>query len=343
MPALVALVGNVATGFMLTLLIFLRRGHSPLSWHHSQGSTNRWEVIDDVKLLTKGFIQFPGSFWDDVNTVDTYSKDDWIYQHIEANSLPATFPNQYLFDEYTDFGARVIETNGSALLLRDIGRDRLMNNHAWGIKPKNIYQAFALDALLDPDLELVILTGAAGSGKTLLALAAALELVLEQNDYDKIIVTRSTHEISEPIGFLPGSEAEKMTPWLGGIMDSLEVLHKSDESPQASMEFIMEKANIQFKSLNFIRGRSIQNAIILLDEAQNLSASQLKTIITRCGQGTKLFCLGNLAQIDSNYLTPVTSGLTYIIERFKAFEGSATININGVVRSRLASFAEENL
>jgi len=179
--------------------------------------------------------------------------------------------------------------------------------------------------------------------KTLLALAAALEMVVERNMYDKIIVTRSTPEIAESIGFLPGTEEEKMLPWLAAITDSLEVLHKHDENTKGSMNYIMEKANIQYKSVNFMRGRSIQNAIVILDESQNLTASQLKTIITRCGEGTKLIVGGNLAQIDSNYLSAVTSGLTYLVEKFKDFSGSATINLDGVVRSRLASFAEENL
>ncbi len=201
----------------------------------------------------------------------------------------------------------------------------------------------ALDALLDPEIELVILTGPAGSGKTLLAMAAALELVIEKKVYERVIVTRNTPEIAESIGFLPGSEEEKMMPWLASITDTLDVLHQHDECPDGSLNFILNKANIQFKSVNFMRGRSIQNSFVLLDECQNLTASQLKTIITRCGAGTKLICSGNLAQIDSSYLSPVTSGLTYIVERFKDFEGSANVFLQGVVRSRLASFAEENL
>ena len=189
----------------------------------------------------------------------------------------------------------------------------------------------------------MILTGPAGCGKTLLAMAAALELVIERGIYERIIVTRNTPEIAESIGFLPGTEEEKMMPWLAAVTDTLEVLHKHDVSKEGSLQYIMEKANIQFKSVNFMRGRSLQNTFVLLDECQNLTPSQLKTIITRCGEGTKLVCSGNLAQIDSTYLTPVTSGLTYIVERFKNFEGSANIYLNGVIRSRLASFAEENL
>ena len=257
--------------------------------------------------------------------------------------MDSVFINEYVLDQETDFAARVISKDDKELQLLDLGRSRLMSRKAWGITPKNIYQAMAMNALMDPDIELVILTGPAGCGKTLLALASALEMVIEQGVYDKVLVTRNTPEIAESIGFLPGTEEEKMAPWLAAITDSLEVLHKHDENPSSSLNYIMEKANVQFKSVNFMRGRSIQNAVVLLDECQNLTASQLKTIITRCGEGTKLVCSGNLAQIDSNYLTAVTSGLTYIVERFKDFEGSATVNLNGVVRSRLAQFAEENL
>jgi PhoH-like ATPase len=262
---------------------------------------------------------------------------------IDKSAVPLSYMNEYLIDEGETFASKVTGWSDDQVSILDLGRERLLGKTAWGIHPKNIYQGMAMDALLDPTIDLVILTGPAGCGKTLLALATALEQVVEHGLYDKIIVTRSTPEIAESIGFLPGTEEEKMAPWLAAITDSLEVLHKQDENMTGSLDYIMEKANIQFKSVNFMRGRSIQNALVLLDECQNLTASQLKTIITRCGEGTKLVCSGNLAQIDSNYLTAVTSGLTYIVERFKDFPGSATINLNGVVRSRLASFAEENL
>ena len=251
--------------------------------------------------------------------------------------------NEFLLDETEHFAAIVESVDDEEVDILDISRERLMGRRAWGITPKNIGQGMALHALLDPHIDLIILTGPAGSGKTLLALAAALEMVVEKKLYDKLIVTRNTPEIAESIGFLPGTEEEKMAPWLAAITDSLEVLHKNDENVSGSMNYIMEKANIQFKSINFMRGRSIQNSIVILDESQNLTAAQLKTIITRCGEGTKLICSGNLAQIDSNYLSPVTSGLTYLVEKFKNFAGSATINLDGVVRSRLADFAEREL
>lgn len=301
------------------------------------------QLIDDIKLLAKGFYQFPGDFWAQVEDVISEQEGRDTYHWVSRDLFPGAYLNEYLIDETETFAARVISYSDDKVKIHDIGRERLMSQHAWGISPKNIYQAMGMQALLDPTIDLVILTGPAGCGKTLLALATALEQVVEKGLYEKIIVTRNTPEIAESIGFLPGTEEEKMAPWLAAVTDSLEVLHKTDEHAESSLEYTMKKANIQFKSINFMRGRSIQNAIVLLDESQNLTASQLKTIITRCGAGTKIICSGNLAQIDSYYLTALTSGLTFIVERFKNYHGSATMNLNGVVRSSLAQYAEENL
>ena len=301
------------------------------------------QLISDIKYLTRGYHQFEGDFWERVKSVDSRSEGRDTIHTVPRSLLPEAYINEFLLDESNQFAGLVESMDSDQMEILDLGYERLMSRHAWGINPKNIGQAMALHSLLDPHIDLVILTGPAGSGKTLLALAAALEMVVERNMYDKIIVTRNTPEIAESIGFLPGTEEEKMAPWLAAITDSLEVLHKHDENTKGSMSYIMEKANIQFKSVNFMRGRSIQNSIVILDESQNLTASQLKTIITRCGEGTKLICSGNLAQIDSNYLSAVTSGLTYLVEKFKDFSGSATINLDGVVRSRLADFAEHHL
>ncbi|RDV27963.1 PhoH family protein [Alteromonas aestuariivivens] len=301
------------------------------------------QLISDIKYLSKGYYRFEGNFWEQIKAVDSRTEGRDTIHTLARSVLPDAYINEFLLDEGKQFAGLVESLNSDTIEVLDLGYERMMGRHAWGITPKNIGQAMALHALLDPHIDLVILTGPAGSGKTLLALAAALEMVVEKNMYDKIIVTRSTPEIAESIGFLPGTEEEKMAPWLAAITDSLEVLHKHDENTKGSMSYIMEKANIQFKSVNFMRGRSIQNSIVILDESQNLTASQLKTIITRCGEGTKLIVGGNLAQIDSNYLSAVTSGLTYLVEKFKNFSGSATINLDGVVRSRLAEFAEEQL
>jgi PhoH-like ATPase len=261
------------------------------------------QLIDDIQFLTKGYHQFTGDFWQHVKECESETQGRNTTHYIKRDLLPNSYINEYLIDEGDHFAGKITGGDDESLAITDLSRERLMAKQAWGIHPKNIYQGMAMDALLDPTLDLVILTGPAGCGKTLLALATALEQVIERGLYDKIIVTRSTPEIAESIGFLPGTEEEKMAPWLAAITDSLEVLHKQDENMNGSLNYIMEKGNIQFKSVNFMRGRSIQNALVLLDECQNLTASQLKTIITRCGEGTKLVCSGNLAQIDSNYLS----------------------------------------
>lgn len=301
------------------------------------------QLVSDVELLPEGHHYLDTPFWEGVDKVESYQRDGKAYHRVARSLLPNTFLNEYIYDSTQDFAARTVAIDQESVTLLDLGYQHLMNQSAWGIHPINIQQAFAMQSLLDPDLDFTIFLGSAGSGKTLIALACALEMVIEQGRYNKIIVTRSTPPVAEDIGFLPGTEEEKMTPWMSAISDNLEAMHEQDERPQSSVKYALEKANIQFKSLNFIRGRSIQNAVVLIDESQNLTPQQLKTIITRCGKGTKMVCLGNLAQIDSNYLTPLTSGLTYIAERFKDFEGSASVHFQGVFRSRLAEFAEENL
>lgn len=301
------------------------------------------QLVSDLELLPAGHYAFTGNFWDQIDNVESYQDDGHTYHRIARDVLPDAYNNEYIHDEQLEFAARVVDVADDQLTLLDLGYERLMNQHCWGIEPINIQQAFAMQALMDPTIDLAILNGAAGSGKTLIALACALEMVIEQRRFNKIIVTRSTPPVAEDIGFLPGTEEEKMTPWLAAIHDNLEAMHEQDDKPQSSVKYAIEQANIQFKSLNFIRGRSIQDAVVLIDESQNLTPSQLKTILTRCGKGSKMICLGNLAQIDSSYLTPLTSGLTYIVERFKPFNGSANIHFEGIFRSPLAQYAEQHL
>lgn len=307
------------------------------------------QVVDDIKFLAKGYEKFEGNFWDKVK--ECVSTDGGSYENTGAKCVHKLdkkvfdnpYANQYIIDDTNEFAGRIMKVDEKTVDLLDKGYNALMNKKAWGISPKNIQQGMAMDALLDPEIDMVTLTGPAGSGKTLLCLAAALELVIEKGMYDKIIVTRSTPEIAESIGFLPGTEEEKMAPWLAAISDSLEVLHKNDHDKAGSIDYIVQKANIQFKSLNFMRGRSIQNAIVILDESQNLTPSQVKTMITRMAENTRLFNLGNLSQIDSNYVSASTSALSTVVEKFKHFEGSAVVNLLGGERSKLSAFAEENL
>jgi PhoH-like ATPase len=213
------------------------------------------------------------------------------------------------------------------------------------VTARNREQNFALNLLMDPDVDFVTLLGQAGTGKTLLTLAAALTLTIEQKLYSEIIMTRVTVPVGEDIGFLPGTEEEKMTPWMGALMDNLEVLNQTeagdDWGRQATNDILQSR--IKIRSLNFMRGRTFLNRFIIIDEAQNLTSKQMKTLITRAGPGTKVVCLGNIAQIDTPYLSETTSGLTYVVDRFKEWQHGGHITLKRGERSRLADFASERL
>ncbi len=301
------------------------------------------QLVDDIDLLPKGYLEFSGSFWNLVSKVETQQTHGSAQHRIGMLPELANLQiNDYIIDEQGFIG-RVQEINASSLVLKDLSSAKLAEQEAWGLVPRDIYQSLALHLLMDPDIHLVNLTGAAGSGKTILALAAAIEMTVASKRYKRIIVTRSTRGLDEDIGFLPGTEAEKMEPWLGAITDNLEALHDDDANMSASVEYILQKVPIQFKSLNYIRGRSFQYSLIIIDECQNLTPHQMKTIITRAGNGSKVVCLGNLAQIDTPYLNALSSGLTYLTERFKGFPHGGHIHLKGVPRSLLAEYAELHL
>ena len=301
------------------------------------------QLVSDVDLLDKGFIEFDGSFWDLIDNVQSETRDRRTYHRIKKiGELKNTYPNQFIVDK-NGLVARVCKVLEDELTLLHLDHNKLMEQEAWGLQPRDIYQAMSLNLLLDSDIHFVSLTGSAGSGKTILALAAAIEMTVNTRKYRRIIATRSTQGLDEDIGFLPGTEKEKMEPWLGAITDNLEALHYDDEDCHGSVDYVLNKVLLHFKSLNYIRGRSFQQSLIIIDEAQNLTPHQIKTIVTRSGNGSKVICLGNLAQIDTPYLSATSSGLTYLTERFKAFELGGHVLLQGVPRSLLAEFAEANL
>lgn len=301
------------------------------------------QLLSDITQLNKGYLSYPGSFWDSITDVDTEQAQGRTLHYLSRSALPAElYPNQFIHDE-SGFLARVTHIDEERVTLRHLHLPDMLEHEAWGLKPRDVYQAMAMDLLLDPDVHLVNLTGSAGSGKTILALAAAIEMTVSTRLYRRIIVTRSTQALDEDIGFLPGTEAEKMEPWLGAITDNLEALHQDDENSDSSVAYVLSKVPMQFKSMNYIRGRSFQQSFIIIDESQNLTPHQMKTIITRAGTGSKVVCLGNLAQIDTPYLAPTSSGLTYLTERFKYFGHGGNLQLQGVPRSLLAAYAEEHL
>lgn len=306
-------------------------------------------TVSDVDLLHKGYIEVYGDFWEQIGNIATTVRTERgevyvIERQAEDDIFEGVTLNDYIVDDEGNTLGRVVEHNDSQVHILIVDRDRAMTRKVWGISAKDKYQAMAINSLVDPDIDLTVLLGPAGTGKTLITLAAALEHVLERGTHDKVIFSRSLQSQFEDIGFLPGNEHEKISPWAGGAFDALEYMHRNDKNPVESVKHIVEdRQAVQFKALNFIRGRSFQNTILVIDEAQNLTATQMKTIISRAGENTKVVLMGNLAQIDNDYVSALSSGLTYVTEKFKNTEIASILQLQGVVRSRLAEFAEENL
>jgi len=210
----------------------------------------------------------------------------------------------------------------------------------WGVRAKNKEQQFALDMLMNDDIKIVSLVGKAGCGKTLIALAAGLQQIMETRAYKKLIVSRPVQPMGRDIGFLPGTLEEKMLPWIAPIQDNLEFLMGDDKE---NLKLLQEQGTIEIEALTFIRGRSIANAFIIIDEAQNLSMHELKTIITRVGEGTKVVLTGDVEQIDSAFLDATNNGLTYAVEKFKPYELSGHVTLQKGERSAVATLASQVL
>ena len=313
---------------------------------HSEDYTND-KVLDDANLLYSGVHEVGQDFWDKHATnLESWQADSRTYYKIQGKPLDICYPYQCLYSEQDErFEAMVYEYKDDVTTLIMARDHRRENNNVWGITARNREQNFALNLLLDPEVDLVTLLGVAGTGKTLLALAAGLQQTMEDKRYREIIITRVTIPVGEDIGYLPGTEEEKMAPWMGALLDNLEVLTSSENSSDWAREATADLLNrrIKLRSLNFMRGRTFINRYIIIDEAQNLTSKQMKTLITRAGPGSKIVCLGNIGQIDTPYLTETTSGLTYVVDRFKNWEHSGHITLKRGERSRLADMASEIL
>ena len=312
-------------------------------------------VLEDVDLLYTGTIKLKDDFWDKHSReMDSWIEEGRTFYKLHGPEVKNWHPNAFVSsqDEEQPFEALVRTIDNDTAVIETTKDFQSSTHSVWGINARNQEQSYALNLLMDPEIDFVSLIGMAGTGKTLLTLAAGLEQTLEEKLYSEIIMTRVTIPVGEDIGFLPGTEEEKMTPWMGALMDNLEVLNKTDSDTvdqSFSSEWGQAATNdlianrIKIRSINFMRGRTFLNRYIIIDEAQNLTSHQLKTLITRAGPGTKIVCLGNIAQIDTPYLTETTSGLTYVIDRFKRWEHSGHITLIRGERSRLADFASEAL
>ncbi|MBI2120401.1 MAG: PhoH family protein [Parcubacteria group bacterium] len=313
------------------------------------------QAVDDINLLSTGEAELPIDFWQKYGKIESWADGGRTFYKVSGPLVRKWYPNQFLYlpddsDDPLETIVRKIENKHTAIL-EVICDYRARKNNVWGIMAKNREQNFAFNALMDPEIHFVSLLGTAGTGKTLLALASGLTQVMEHKLYKEIVMTRETVPVGEDIGFLPGTEEEKMAPWMGALMDNLELLgsHNIGKSGVAATEKEQTSSNnlllnrIKIRSLNFMRGRTFLNRYLIVDEGQNLTSKQMKTLTTRAGPGTKIICIGNLGQIDTPYLTATTSGLTYLVDRFKSGERTAHITLKRGERSWLADYAEEVL
>ncbi len=307
------------------------------------------QVLEDKDLLYSGMLALAPDFW----SAHGKGMESWQDTKTGTTLYRITGPqcasfliNQFVYFEPNNgelgLHAQVREINGQTALLQTLRDYSHYKNNVWGITARNREQNFALNLLMDPDIDFVTLLGQAGTGKTLIALAAGLVQVLDDKRYNEIIVTRATVPVGEDIGFLPGTEEEKMLPWMGAFDDNLEVLQKTDSSAgewgrAATQDLI--RSRLKFKSMSFMRGRTFVSKYLIIDEAQNLTPKQMKTLITRAGPGTKIVCLGNIAQIDTPYLTEGSSGMTYVVDRFKGWQHNGHVTLARGERSRLADHA----
>ena len=308
------------------------------------------KTLEDGDLLYSGALSLSEDFWvKHAKNIESWQSASHTFYRVSGPIVPSLHINQFVYFEAPgepSMYARVTEVRGKTATLKTLKDFTHPKNAVWGINARNREQNFAVNLLMDPEIDFVTLTGTAGTGKTLLALATGLTQVLDERRYTEIIMTRATVSVGEDIGFLPGTEEEKMGPWMGALDDNLEALAKPETSAgewgrAATNELI--RSRIKIKSMNFMRGRTFMNKIVIIDEAQNLTPKQMKTLITRAGPGTKIICMGNLAQIDTPYLTEGSSGLTFAVDRFKGWPHGGHITLARGERSRLADFASDAL
>ena len=306
------------------------------------------KVLEDTDLLYTGVRELPADFWDrHGHKMESWKKEGRTWYRVHGPLCHSLMLNEFVYQEgERPLYATVKGVDGKTAVFETVKDYTHTKSNVWGITARNREQNFALNLLMNPEIDFVSLLGQAGAGKTLLTVAAGLMQTLETKLYSEIIFTRVTVPVGEDIGYLPGTEEEKMTPWMGALEDNLDVLNKTDDDAgewgrAATRDLI--RSRIKIKSLNFMRGRTFLNKYLIIDEAQNLTPKQMKTLITRAGPGTKVICLGNIAQIDTPYLTEGSSGLTYVVDRFKGWSHSGHITMKRGERSRLADRAAEVL
>ena len=294
---------------------------------------NKHRIVDKQEGLYAGVkrVNVSQKVIDKIYTEGSASKEDL--------SIEDVYPNEFLVlkDESSGQGSAIVRYLGNEKKFRLIPEIR----SSWGLIPRNKEQKFSFDILFDDDIKLVTLVGKAGTGKTLLAASAALEQTLSKNaKYKKVVISRPVQAVGKDIGYLPGDLYDKMAPWISPIRDNLRYLFGDDKD---TLDMYIESGKIEIEAITYIRGRSISDAIIIIDEAQNLTTHELKTIVTRVGENTKIILTGDVDQIDNTYLDSVSNGLSYTVEKFKDYDIAAHITLIKGERSRLASLGSEIL
>lgn len=292
---------------------------------------NPEKIVESTKHIYSGHSEIKVS---DADIDKFYSGGDLMFAAKEHGLLP----NQFI---------KMISDSGQSAMCRYLNDHTPVNKlympkNIWGLKANNLEQNYAIDLLFDKNVDIVSLTGQAGTGKTLIAVASGLEQVMNRTSssgYDKLIITRPVQPLGKDIGFLPGTMEEKMMPWIAPLRDNLEYLY----GDRMALDQQLETGVIEIEAMTYIRGRSIANCYIIVDEAQNLTSHELKTIITRVGHNTKLVLTGDVQQIDNSYVDSVSNGLTYAIEKFKNYDIAGHVTLSKGERSRLATIAAEIL
>src|SRR5690606_12582745 len=294
--------------------------------------TDRIVTSDDVYLGNVTLHVHPG-------VIDDFYSNRWL----DVKQFDYKFhPNEFVIlkDELGTTKSAVLKVNKEASKLEPLF---LSNEPVWGISARNVQQRMALELMLNDDIPLVTLTGRAGTGKTLIALAAGLLKVEDEHKYKKLLIARPVVPMGKDIGYLPGEKDEKLRPWMQPIYDNLEYLFDTKKPGDIEKILIGMGSSIQVEALTYIRGRSIPGQFIIIDEAQNLTKHELKTIVSRVGQGSKIVLLGDPEQIDHPYLDSASNGLTHVVERFKDQSISGHVTLEKGERSLLAQLATELL
>ncbi|SHH61798.1 PhoH family protein [Ferrimonas marina] len=294
--------------------------------------------VSDLDLLYSGVQRFKGDLFDELSTDQEYSLSGKTYRLPRRLFNDEAQPRMYWYDEAGHIG-RILHVDD-----RHVETELLPErpSRVWGIAPKNPRQAIALHQLTCPDFDLNVMLGPAGSGKTFLAMAAAVHMVVEEKQYRRIVVVRSRDFMDDDPGFLPGDLKEKSLPLMAGVTDALQSMHDDDHDSASSMEMIIEKANIEFTSMAYFRGRSIDHGVIVIDESQNMTHAQMKGMLSRAGKNCRIMLLGNLSQIDQRFVSAQSSGLTAAVGVYRHYQNGSVMIFDEVERGPLAEFTEKH-